>query len=916
MKRLTLTALASALALLLVAPAAQADFGLASQSVELTDSLDDPFTQAGAHPYAFVTDFSVETVPDPSLGSAPDGNVKDLQVTLPPGLIANPTALPKCTTIEFVKKSCPASTQVGTTVVTYPEPGFTEQVSVFGLTPPFGAAAKFGFYVGNAVPVTFEGGVSPEAPFNLTAALRNTSQALPFYGATTTLWGNPAAQTSSGIPEVAFLTTPRSCPGTSLSFGFAISSWQDPGALLPDGRPDLAGPNWLSYSATAPATEECETLGFDPEVTAAPTTNVASSPSGFDFSIEVEDPGLTDPAGRAETDLKRAVVTLPEGLAVNPASANGLGACSEADLARETFDSGFGEGCPAASRVATVAVTTPLLEETLEGSIFIATPYENPFGTLLAGYLVLKSPERGVVLRLPGKIEASPSGRITAGFDQNPQFPFELLEVSFKSGSHAPLTTPPTCGSYEVRTELYPWSGGAADISTQPFAIAQSPNGASCPASAAALPHAPGFDAGTLSPIARAHSPFVLNLSRLDGSQRFKAVTISPPPGLVAKLAGTETCSEAALAAAASRPGKEEQASPSCPTASRIGSVYAAAGSGPDPYWAPGTAYLTGPYKGAPLSMAIVTPATAGPFDLGTIVVRTALHVDSKTAEITAVSDPLPEILQGIPLDIRAASVRLDRPGFTLNGTSCDPSAVTGQLTSNLGAIASLSSRFQLGECGRLGFKPKMTLKLRGGTKRGRHPQLTIALMPRPGDANIASVSVALPRSEFLDQGNIRTVCTRVQFAADSCPAAAIYGEATVDTPLLDYDLAGHVYLRSSDNLLPDVVPDLRGPAHQPIKLETSGRTDSIRGGIRTTIDFVPDAPFTKAVVALQGGNKSLLVNSRDICARTFRATVRYTAHNGMSYVDHPKMRARCGGKQGKRGKKGKRGGHKRSAVR
>ena len=915
MRRLTLILIATALALLALAPAAQAAFGLSAQSAEITDSLEDPFTQSGAHPYAFETAFSLVTKPDSVLGSAPDGTPRDVQVTLPPGLVVNPIAVPPCTTVAFLQKSCPAASQVGTTDVTYSAPDNTTHLAVYSLVPPSGAAAKLGFHVDSVVPVTIEGSVNPEAPFKATATSKHISQALPLYDFSIALWGNPAAQNGGGASEVAFVTNPRSCPGTELPFGFATDSWEGPGALLADGRPDFADPSWLTYEVSAPASTECETLQFEPEVTAAPTTNIAESPSGFEFSIAVDDPGLTDPAGRAETDLKKAVVTLPEGLTVNPASASGLGACSEADLARETFDSDVGEGCPAPSRVASVEVTTPLLEETLEGSIFLAEPYQNPFGTLLAGYLVIKSPERGISIALPGKIETSPSGRITAGFDQNPQFPFELLEVSFKSGPHAPLTTPPTCGEFEVKTELYPWSGGAPDISTQPFTIAQSPNGGPCPAAAAGLPHVPGFDAGTLSPIARAHSPFVVNLTRADGSQRFREVTISPPPGLVAKLAGTEICSEAALAAAASRPGKEEQASPSCPPASRLGSVYAAAGSGPDPYWAPGTAYLAGPHKGAPLSMAIVTPATAGPFDLGTIVVRTALHVDPKTAEITAVSDPLPEILEGIPLDVRQASVRLDRPDFTLTGTSCDPLAVKGLLTSTLNQTASLSSGFQLGECGRLGFKPKMTLKLRGATKRGGHPALTVSLMPRPGDANIASLSLALPRSEFLENKHIRTICTRVQFAADACPAAAIYGKATVESPLLDYALAGHVYLRSSDNLLPDVVPDLRGPAYQPIKLETAGRTDSIRGGIRTTIDFVPDAPFSKAVVALQGGGKGLLVNSRDICARTYRAAVKYTAHNGATYVDHPKLRAQCG-RKGTKGKKGKRGGQKRSAAR
>lgn len=331
----------------------------------------------------------------------------------------------------------------------------------------------------------------------------------------------------------------------------------------------------------------------------------------------------------------------------------------------------------------------------------------------------------------------------------------------------------------------------------------------------------------------------------------------------------------------------------------------AGAGAGPAPYYAKADAYLSGPYKGAPLSLAIIAPATAGPFDLGTIVTRTALYLNPETAQINAVSDPIPSILQGIPLDIRSVQVKLDRPGFTLNPTSCDPSEVKGRALSTLGQLASLASRFQLAECGRLGFKPKMTLSLKGGgTKRGGHPALTVVLKPRPGDANLASISVALPHSEFLDQAHIGTVCTRVQWAADACPAGSVYGTVSVQTPLLDQPLSGNVYLRSSDNLLPDLVPDLRGPAELPIRFNAAGRTDSIHGGIRNTFDFVPDAPFTKLVVKLKGGSKGLLENSRDICARPYTATIKYAAHNGLALTEHPALQVKCKGAKAKKKQK------------
>ena len=290
----------------------------------------------------------------------------------------------------------------------------------------------------------------------------------------------------------------------------------------------------------------------------------------------------------------------------------------------------------------------------------------------------------------------------------------------------------------------------------------------------------------------------------------------------------------------------------------------------------------------------------AGPFDLGVQVVRTALYVNPKTAQVTAVSDTIPKILRGVPLRIRDIRVDIDRPDFTLNPTDCSEQLITAKVAGASGASTERTSRFQVAECARLGFAPKLALKLRGGTKRGDYPALTAVLHARPGDANIARTSVALPRSEFLANEHIRTLCTRPRFAADQCPPGAIYGHATAWSPLLDQPLSGPVYLRSSDNLLPDLVPDLRGPAHQPIRIELSGRTDSIRGGIRNTFDVLPDAPVSRFVLRMRGGNRGLLVNSRDICRRPYRAKVKMNAQNGRRVSMRPKMQVRCKGKRGR----------------
>ncbi len=312
-----------------------------------------------------------------------------------------------------------------------------------------------------------------------------------------------------------------------------------------------------------------------------------------------------------------------------------------------------------------------------------------------------------------------------------------------------------------------------------------------------------------------------------------------------------------------------------------------------------GKVYLAGPYKGAPLSLAVITPAVAGPFDLGTVVVRTALHVDPSTTQITAQTDPIPHILQGIPLDVRSISVRLDHSGWGLNPTSCDPFSFDGTLQSVLGGSSSLSNRFQVGDCARLGFKPKLQLSLKGKTKRTAFPALHAVYTPKEGDANLKSLVLRFPRSEFIEQGHFRTICTRVQWAAGAgggseCPEGSVYGKIKATTPLLDNPLEGSVYLRSSDHNLPDVVFALKGQ----VDAEVSVRIDSVKGGLRASIEDAPDVPISKVTLDMQGGQKGLFVNSRDICAHAYKASVALGAQSGKEGRLRPVIRARCGGKK------------------
>jgi hypothetical protein len=400
-----------------------------------------------------------------------------------------------------------------------------------------------------------------------------------------------------------------------------------------------------------------------------------------------------------------------------------------------------------------------------------------------------------------------------------------------------------------------------------------------------------------------------MRLTRADGAQEIEGLSVTLPPGLTGRLAGIPFCPDADITRAATRAGRTEAAQPSCPAASQVGTVTVGAGAGPQPLQVSGNAYLAGPYRGAPLSLAIVTPAVAGPFDLGTVVVRTALYVNPETAQIHAVAGPIPTILEGIPLDVRSIAVKLDRPGFTRNPTSCEPMAIAATALSSLGQPADLSNRFQVGGCDALPFGPQLALSLKGGTKRGAHPALTAVLTSQPGEANIAAAQVTLPHSEFLEQGHIQTICTRVQFAegggnGEKCPPESVYGFARAQTPLLDRPLEGPVYLRSSSNELPDLVAALGGQ----IDVVLDGRVDAVNGRIRNSFEVVPDAPVESFTLEMEGGAKGLLVNSTNLCLKpkTHRVSADFRGQNGkLSHIE-PLLKAQCK-KKAKKGRKKRR---------
>jgi hypothetical protein len=861
----------------------------------------EPSTQAGAHPYSAMSAIAFNTVRSGAGKVVPAADARDIEVDLPPGFAGNPLVTARCPQSQV---NCGPEAAIGQFTA---EPfsfagGSREHFQIENDVPVFGAAAQFSTKA--VAPVqNLVGGLRAEEDFGVKIISPNSATTFgKVYEVLAALEGEPTS--ASGA---AFLRNPTDCmmqreeslQGRGPETRIRANSWQDTAsfAQAADPLPLLTGCQALTDSWLGQGPDPKK-----PSFEFQPTTAQGSAPSGATARLDIPQGGLSEPGRLASSDLRDTTVTLPAGLTLNPASANGLDACTEAQIG--FLGTGFPEPnpirfneqpvtCPDASKLGTVEVSSPLLEEELEGTVYLAAQDENPFASLIAIYLVIESPRFGVTVKLAGRVEPNEvTGRLSAAFTDNPQLPLEDLTLHFRGGGpRSELATPEVCGHYAATGTLSPWSaenGEAATIEEPGFTVSSG-----CAASAAAQPFAPSFEAGTVNPLAASYSPMVIKIARRDGEQELRNLEFTLPPGLTGKLAGTLYCPDAQIAAAARLTGKAELASPSCPAASQLGSVDAAGGVGPEPIHVGGKIYLAGPYEGAPLSSVVITPAVAGPFDLGVVVVRAPLFVNLETARITVKSDPLPTILKGIPLKLRSVAVSLDRPAFSLNPTSCEAMAFTAQLGGASGGAASAKSRFQVGGCQNLAFKPKLAISLKGATRRSGHPALRATLTMPAGGANIASAQVGLPHALFLDQGNLDKVCTQPELKSDTCPASSIYGKARAFTPLLDAPLEGPVYLGVGfGHSLPDLVADLNGQ----IRILVHGRVDTTKqDGLRNTFEVVPDAPVSKFVLEMKGGKKyGLIVNSENLCAKPRKAGARFTAQNGLVSKLNPVIKTSC----------------------
>ncbi len=898
-------------------------FGVESYEFAPEEVGGSPATQAGSHPFQLTSTLYLNGGEEVFAGGTQrkvlqPAMLKDLRFALPPGLVGNPSPFPVCSDTQFVVKGffaneCPADTQVGVAVVSVFVPRSLGRVTVaepvFALKPALGEPARFGF-VAVVVPIILDTSVRAGGDYGVTVSVNNLSEIPAVYSSEVTLWGVPGdprhdnsrGNACVGGEHIVFgctspgssvgaplLSLPTSCGdplSEPLTSSVSADSWADPSAVT---APTVY--RWHDGSGAPLALDGCNRPGFEPSISVTPDGQAASTPTGLTVGIHVPQQSILNPTGLAQADVKDTTVTLPEGVQISPAAADGLLSCSttqvgftgaESGTGTNLFTPGYGE-CPDASKVGTVEIKSPLLPDPLVGAVYLAAQNANPFGSLIGLYIEAEDPTAGVVVKLAGEVKPNEAtGQIVTVFPNSPQLPFEDAKLHFFGSDRAPLSTPPSCGAYTSTASIAPWSGNAPVAPTSTFDITSGPNGSPC---ASPRPFQPGFEAGTTSVQAGGYSPLTLTMSRPDADQPLGKLSVVLPPGVSAGLRGVKLCEE------------PQAAQGDCPAESQIGKVIVSAGLAGDPFSVEtGKAYITGPYKGDPFGVDVVVPAVAGPFNLGTEVVRSKVDVDPTDAHLTVVTDRFPTMLDGIPLQLQHVNVTVDRPGFVFNPSSCEPMKLTGELESSEGASANVSTPFQVTNCAALSFKPEFKVQTSAKTSRTEGASLHVALTLPAGaqgtKANVAKVKVSLPKQLPSPLKTLQKACTEKVFAENpsNCPTASRVGEATVSTPVLEGPLSGPAYFVSHGGAkYPELIMVLVG--EDGVTVQVHGETFISKQGITSaTFNTVPDVPFSTFELTLPKREYPALSANGNLCKGTLLMPTEMVGQNGLKINQSTKI--------------------------
>lgn len=857
-----------------------------------------PATQAGAHPFQMTTSFAFNNTGE---GTFQPALPRDQNFDLPAGLVGDAQATEHCTLAEFTtpvsnaENECPAQSAIGVAVIwiapTIGAPPIAAPEPVFNLVPGVGEPARFGIYPD--APVLIDTALRSGSDYGVRVSVHNLTQGLGLFASTLTIWGAPGdhvhnstrgwkcleitneCATNAEEPQKSLLTMPSQCGPKKFLLG--VNSWSDSEFVAP-------------VESSSPLTlDGCSDEEFEPEIRLQPTTTDAYTTTGVDVRLKVPQEAGEQPEAVAEADVRNTTVTLPPGLQVNPAAAAGLTGCTVQEIGYEAKRSEregrpvfteeseaerLGEAphqdeCPESSRLGKVTVHSNLLSEPLTGYVYQASENENPFKSLLALYIVAEAKKAGVRVRLAGEVKVQSDGQLVSSFLNTPQVPFEEFTLEFFGGDKAPLATG-NCGEYRTTTSIEPWSSGAAgEILTQPdslFDVTSGPGGSSCSSVGG---FTPAFAAGTVNNNAAAFSPLRVTVSRKDGEQTLSTVAMKMPPGLAGMISKVQLCPEA------------QANSGDCPAASKIGHVRVSAGVGGEPIELPepgkpeDPVYITGPYKGAPFGLSIVAPAEAGPFNLGTVVVRGKISVDPHTGQVSIESEPAPTRLQGIPLDLRSVEVVVDRPGFVYNPTNCQSMSVAGTIGSSEGTSEPVSSHFEAANCATLSFKPAFKVFTHKKHTRRFGAYLRVEVTPGLEQANLKSIYVELPKVLPSRQETLKLACSAAQYAANpaSCPAESRVGTAIVHTPVLPVPLTGPATLVSHGGAaFPDLDLTLQGDG---VTIEQTGTVNIAKGITSAGFESVPDAPISSIEMTLPEGPHSVLAATANLCFQTVTKRVK-----------------------------------------
>jgi hypothetical protein len=858
------------------------------------------------------------------------GDPKNVVYDLPPGFAGDLVDTPSCPAPVFREKTCQINTQIGIVRVSYllnlsGTPQEEDRIfPVYNLTPDPGEVAKLGFVVGGVA--YEEGAVHVRSDdYGLETVFEDAPQSTAeLNSASLTVWGVPASPihdplrnnngtfgSPDAIAVAPYFTNPTSCGSAPLSARFEVTSWQEPGA------PAVEPPEPLLFGPLV----GCDRVGFAPSVLIEPSTFSASAPTGLDVTTTIPQT-FGNAEGVSSSHLKKAVITLPEGMTVNPSAGAGLGACTSAQLAEEAAQYVPGKGCPNESKLGTFKAQSPALSEEATGSVFLATPYENRFGSLIALYIVARIPNRGIVVKAAGEVNANPiTGQLVTTFDDLPQLPVGSFRFSFRQGQTSPLVTPPTCGVYQTNAQFASWSareGATLTPLIPPFAISSE-----CPPGGQQS-FDPQMIAGSATPNAGEYTQLEIHITRKDDEQEITRFSAQLPPGLTANLTGIPFCSDRSIEAAKLKTGFQEEGEPSCPPASEIGQTVASAGVGSVLAQAPGKLYLAGPYNGAPLSVAAITRAKVGPFDLGTVVVRQALRVDPLTGVVTvdgASSDPIPRIIKGIVVHLREIHVFVNRRAFVENPTNCAPFVFSARIKSS-GAEATVDDPYRVTACQALKLTPKFKVTTSGKTSRVNGASLklvvTRATGPGSGQANFSKAKIDLPKQLPSRLHTLQKACLAAQFNVNpaGCPPQSVVGHVRVITPILPVPLEGPAYFVShGGEAFPSLVFVLQGYG---ITLDVVSTTFISKTGVTSgTLKAVPDQPFSLFELTLPEGPYSALGAATNLCKiKKLTVPTAFTAQNGIEIHQQTPIAVTGCPKKTKHAAKARSGGHRRGRRR